>query len=364
MLASLPPDLLRLVIAALAFDEVVACLETCRLLRAACGEAILVHVRLASKESVHDAASLRLRLAPLSDRLRSATGVRLCTPRPRIPRGGHPCLSYPRSRLHVSNSVNDGPSVAEAQRTEAQRRQTLDRITRDVAQQLDDERARILFTFSMAMAEMHRVKESVVPSQPNVLNDFRFPCLAFSEFGDLPVAYDPTCLTSRADLSARIFANGRWRECDVASMKWVCIYLLGCEEACSYSWFPDLSVARCQCSRNADGECEEETEAGMDVGQRFEAPGTISCRLTAGPYVVVVHFRANCNEMCVDFEGEEGFDAYAPGMAPEGTPSRCLSAKGGMSLHDAFVLSPPPPASFGARRIARREVMTKTGEFR
>ena len=105
-------ELARMVVELLEYDDIVPCMQTCRLFLAACSEVTLVFVRLTpTGTSRRTGSTLKLKLHPLSTVLETPTSIRLVTSHFRMPAGGYECDVYPRSRLRVSNIVNAGPSL-------------------------------------------------------------------------------------------------------------------------------------------------------------------------------------------------------------------------------------------------------------
>ena len=350
-------ELARMVVELLEYDDIVPCMQTCRLLLAACSEVTLVFVRMTpTGPSRRTGSTLKLKLHPLSAVLETPTSIRLVTSHFRMPAGGYECDVYPRSRLRVSNTVNAGPSLHDGP--------ALTRQEREAAEQ-----ARLKLKQKM-LWKGRKMPSAAFPGRSAILDDFCYPACDYnSPFGNQFISpYDTRCLTERVAVEVAVFADGHWYMCDVRTLKWVQLHIVGCAAASQWEeeyalWFDDPTRATCDCKRHEEDEdeCSPESWDAVDIGDRLSA-AELKCTLRAGPCTVVLGLGAdNTNLVDAECEGDgeedgEGdgfFDPTVVGLHPT-AKNRTHSGKGKLSLLDALVFVPSSPARPASHELGPR----------
>ena len=378
-------ELARMVVDLLEYDDIVPCMQTCRLLLAACSEITLVFVRLTpTGPSRRTGSTLKLKLHPLSTVLETLTSARLVTPRLRMPAGGYECDVYPRSRLRVSNTVNTGPSLHDIRAQQRHEREALKQellaaattsglsVALGVAAVQEAVLRKLRNTYFAAgrdwSGHCHRqAAQAAFPGRSAILDDFCYPACDDSSPWAMtdPMPYDTRCLTERVAVDAAVFADGHWHTCDVKTLKWVELHLLGCEESTGGEeerarWFDDPTRAACDCKKYEEDDscCVEMSQAAVDIGDRLSA-ADLKCTLRAGPCTVVLGLRADNTQQHQaayedeDGDGVNGFDPTVIGLHPT-AKDRVHSAKGELSLMDALVFVPSAPARPASHELGPR----------
>ena len=204
-----------------------------------------------------------------------------------------------------------------------------------------------------------KMPSAAFPGRSAILDDFCYPACDYnSPFGNQFISpYDTRCLTERVAVEVAVFAEGHWHMCDVRTLKWVQLHVVGCEAASAWGpgggafWFDDPTRATCDCKRHEEDhyECEEESPAAIDIGDRLSA-AELNCTLRAGPCTVVLGLGAdNTNLVDAASEGEGDFDPTVVGLQ-----GRTHSGKGNLSLLDALVFVPSSPARPASHELGPR----------